>query len=38
MTSVSDDIILKLKVLAKEKESARRTLEVTANKLAAVAK
>ena len=36
--SASDDIILKLAVIAKEKESDRRTLETTANKLAATAK
>jgi len=33
ITSASDDIILKLKVLAKEKESVKRKLEVTAEKL-----
>lgn len=36
-TSVSDEIILNLKVLAEEKESVRRKLAVTAAKLAATA-
>ena len=36
--SASEDIIFNLKVLAEEKESVRRTLEVTAKKLAIVAK
>lgn len=35
--SASDDIIINLKILAKEKESVRRNLAITAEKLAATA-